>query len=314
MLTAVRALILFPLSASGGVLLKSKQSFFRRISPIFLAAVVLVTSLCVVPVSAVSDSFSDYYPFMDPDEVSETFSLFLAVESSYLTEYPYGVQRIINSCTPAMQAMYESEFGLSSASDWFLCEPDTVYFVSLTGDDHFDLLCNYGDFSYYEGAPNFTISYLPKEMTELLECPDEVLDLAYDYFSSEGFPGPYASTAFDPNLRFPFEVVICDDQNLFLVGEEFAFCCVSSLGCEFSSLTVSKLVESPDAAAHEKTNSLLAVISSIGEWIVSSFLSLVALFWVPDSGMTFSGVLAVSGLAFALIFLLIRWILSLFHR
>ena len=257
--------------------MKSKQSFFRRISPIFLAAVVLVTSLCVVPVSAASESFSDYYPFMDPDDVSEIFSQFMAVESSYLTEYPYGVQRIVNSCTPAMQAMYESDFGSSAAFDWFLCEPDTVYLVSLTGDDHFDLLCNYGDFSYYEGAPNFTISYLPKEMTGLFECSDEVLDLAYDYFSSEGFPGPYASTFFDRNHDFPFDVVICDDQNLFLVGEESALCCFSSLGCEFSSLTVSKLVESPDAAAHEKTNNLLADIGTFFDFVLNMVGEVVAI-------------------------------------
>lgn len=132
------------------------------------------------------------------------------------------------------------------------------------------------------------------------------------------FDGEYFETIWPTYPRHSFYLL--DDQHFlfrFEESDEFpadSFISFAVLFDDYSTLTVSKLVESPEAAAHEKTNSFLSVISSIGDWIVSSFLSLVALFWVPESGLTFFGVLAVSGLAFALIFLLIRWILSLFHR
>lgn len=91
---------------------------------------------------------------------------------------------------------------------------------------------------------------------------------------------------------------------------------VQNVNSEFYAWLVSNATPYVDLVsnAREQTSGFLSVFSSIGEWVVSSFLSLVALFWVPESGLTFFGVLAVSGLAFALIFLLIRWILSLVHR
>ncbi len=67
-------------------------------------------------------------------------------------------------------------------------------------------------------------------------------------------------------------------------------------------------------AAQASTNSILsailAVFASVGEWIVSTFDTLIPLFYKDESGLTFLGVLAVAGLAFSVAFLLINLIKS----
>lgn len=58
---------------------------------------------------------------------------------------------------------------------------------------------------------------------------------------------------------------------------------------------------------------ILAVFTSVGEWIVATFNSLVPLFYTAESGLTFIGVLSVAGLAFSIAFLLINLIKSWLH-
>lgn len=58
----------------------------------------------------------------------------------------------------------------------------------------------------------------------------------------------------------------------------------------------------------ESTNvldSILAVFGSVGDWIVESITNIFPMFWSAESGLTFLGVLAISGLAFSIVFLLI---------
>lgn len=51
--------------------------------------------------------------------------------------------------------------------------------------------------------------------------------------------------------------------------------------------------------------SILGVFTSLGEWITTSLPSYMGLFYTADTGLTFLGVLAVCGLAFSIVFLLI---------
>ena len=57
---------------------------------------------------------------------------------------------------------------------------------------------------------------------------------------------------------------------------------------------------------------ITAVFTAIGDWIVSALLSLTAIFWT-ETGLTFLGVLAVCGLAFSVIFLIIGIIQHFLH-
>ena len=59
-------------------------------------------------------------------------------------------------------------------------------------------------------------------------------------------------------------------------------------------------------------SAITAVFTAIGDWIVAALLSLTAIFWT-DSGLTFLGVLAVCGLAFSVVFLIIGIIQSFLH-
>lgn len=62
---------------------------------------------------------------------------------------------------------------------------------------------------------------------------------------------------------------------------------------------------------------ILAVFSEIGEWIVTSLNDLMSVFWtVSESGggsLTFLGVLAVAGLGFSVIFLIMGIIQRFLH-
>lgn len=58
---------------------------------------------------------------------------------------------------------------------------------------------------------------------------------------------------------------------------------------------------------------VLAVFSAIGEWISDAVLSFVPMFYVPETGLTFLGVLAVCGLAFSVVFLMIGIIQRFLH-
>lgn len=58
---------------------------------------------------------------------------------------------------------------------------------------------------------------------------------------------------------------------------------------------------------------VLAVFTSIGEWIVATIPDLLAMFYVADTGLTFLGVLAVAGLGLSVIFLVIGIIQNFLH-
>ena len=58
---------------------------------------------------------------------------------------------------------------------------------------------------------------------------------------------------------------------------------------------------------------ILAVFTAIGEWIGTAISSLMPMFYVAGTGLTFLGVLAVCGLAFSVIFLCIGIIQRFLH-
>ena len=61
---------------------------------------------------------------------------------------------------------------------------------------------------------------------------------------------------------------------------------------------------------------IFAVFTGVGDWIISALPSLTSIFWTTsgDGGqLTFLGVLAVAGLAFSVIFLIIGIIQRFLH-
>lgn len=62
---------------------------------------------------------------------------------------------------------------------------------------------------------------------------------------------------------------------------------------------------------------IFAIFTGVGEWIISSLNDLMSIFWIAgESGtgqLTFLGVLAVTGLAFSVIFLIIGIIQRFLH-
>lgn len=60
-------------------------------------------------------------------------------------------------------------------------------------------------------------------------------------------------------------------------------------------------------------SSILEVFSSVGDWITNAVNDMIPMFYTADSGLTFLGVLAVAGLAFSVVFLLIGIIQRFLH-
>lgn len=58
---------------------------------------------------------------------------------------------------------------------------------------------------------------------------------------------------------------------------------------------------------------ILAVFSAVGEWITGAVTDLIPMFYVAETGLTFLGVLAVAGLAFSVIFLVMGIIQNFLH-
>lgn len=58
---------------------------------------------------------------------------------------------------------------------------------------------------------------------------------------------------------------------------------------------------------------ILAVFTAIGEWIGTAVTALVPMFYVSGTGLTFLGVLAVAGLGFSVIFLIVGLIQNFLH-
>lgn len=58
---------------------------------------------------------------------------------------------------------------------------------------------------------------------------------------------------------------------------------------------------------------VLGVFTSIGEWIASAVTDLMPMFYVPETGLTLIGYLAVASLAFSVVFLIIGIIQNFLH-
>ena len=57
-------------------------------------------------------------------------------------------------------------------------------------------------------------------------------------------------------------------------------------------------------------DAVLAIFTSVGEWIPDAVTNLIPMFYDASTGLTFMGVLAVAGLAFSVIFLVMGIIQS----
>lgn len=60
-------------------------------------------------------------------------------------------------------------------------------------------------------------------------------------------------------------------------------------------------------------DAVLAVFTAIGNWITGAVTQLIPMFYTAEAGLTFMGVLAVAGLAFSVIFLVIGIIQNFLH-
>ena len=58
---------------------------------------------------------------------------------------------------------------------------------------------------------------------------------------------------------------------------------------------------------------ILEVFSSVGTWIAESVVDLMPIFYDSTSGLTLLGVLAVAGLAFSVVFLILGIIQNFLH-
>lgn len=67
------------------------------------------------------------------------------------------------------------------------------------------------------------------------------------------------------------------------------------------------------AAAGGILEEILAVFTAIGAWLTTNVSSLMPMFYVAETGLTFLGVLAVAGLAFSVVFLMIGIIQRFLH-
>lgn len=58
---------------------------------------------------------------------------------------------------------------------------------------------------------------------------------------------------------------------------------------------------------------ILEVFEGVGQWITTAVQSLIPMFYASETGLTFIGVLAVAGLAFSVVFLIIGLIQNFLH-
>ena len=68
-----------------------------------------------------------------------------------------------------------------------------------------------------------------------------------------------------------------------------------------------------EGAASNVLSDVLKVFGQIGAWIPTAVEDLLPIFWSAESGLTFLGVLAVAGLAFSVIFLVMGLIQNFLH-
>lgn len=58
---------------------------------------------------------------------------------------------------------------------------------------------------------------------------------------------------------------------------------------------------------------ILEVFTAVGDWISTAVTNLMPMFYTEGTGLTFMGVLAVAGLAFSVVFLVLRIIQNFLH-
>ena len=66
-------------------------------------------------------------------------------------------------------------------------------------------------------------------------------------------------------------------------------------------------------ASNGVLTAILAVFTMIAEWIGTAVSTVMPMFYVAETGLTFLGVLAVAGLAFSVVFLIIGVIQRFLH-
>lgn len=59
--------------------------------------------------------------------------------------------------------------------------------------------------------------------------------------------------------------------------------------------------------------SILEVFTTIIEWLVTAVNAVVPMFWVPETGLTFMGVLAIAALGISVTLLIVRVIQNFLH-
>ena len=87
-----------------------------------------------------------------------------------------------------------------------------------------------------------------------------------------------------------------------LTFEAFSFASILNIFGGINLLAVNGVLEA-----------VLEVFSSIGSWIAEAVQAVIPIFWVSETGLTFMGVLAVSGLGFSVMFLMIGIIQNFLH-
>lgn len=60
-------------------------------------------------------------------------------------------------------------------------------------------------------------------------------------------------------------------------------------------------------------SAILEVFTSVGTWITTAVTNIMPMFYTAESGLTFLGVLAVAGLAFSVVFLVMGIIQNFLH-
>lgn len=66
-------------------------------------------------------------------------------------------------------------------------------------------------------------------------------------------------------------------------------------------------------ASNSILTAILGVFTAVGEWITTAVTNILPMFYVAETGLTFLGVLAVAGLAFSVVFLIIGLIQNFLH-
>ena len=93
----------------------------------------------------------------------------------------------------------------------------------------------------------------------------------------------------------------------------FALALILCVAGSMAAPTFAAGTEPVSVGDYSLVTEILAVFTMIGTWLTTAVTSLMPMFYVAGSGLTFLGVLAVVGLAFSVVFLLIGLIQKFLH-